>query len=188
MKLFELNEKLIKKFEGLEWSTWSCGGGTASAYTIFTAVKDLLPEKYRQYLTYRATNKHIVVFFEVCVAHKFIRHRVFDMDVRTKQDKTYVGFGKRFTVDHFDYDLMTNQYKDYKGESDDINALLDFIFELAKKDAAKFKDYKTNALDCVKALSAAAGTTDWTELANMINYIKSNFSDLYNEAGINRKE
>ena len=187
MKLFELNGKLIEKFKGLEWSTWRCDANTASAYSIVTAIKELLPEKYRNlYITYRDTNKHIVIFFEACVAHKFIKYRVFDMDVRTKQDKTYTGYGKKFIIDHFDYDLMT--YEDYKGESDDIDALLDFIFELAKKDAAKFKDYKTNAIDCVKALSAAAGTTDWTELANMVNYIKSNFSDLYNEAGINRKE
>ena len=188
MKLFELNEELVKKFEGLEWSSWSCGAGTASAYTIFTAVKELLPEKYRQYLTYRDTNKHIVVFFEVCVAHKFIRHRVFDMDVRTKQDKTYVGFGKRFTVDHFDYDLMTKQYAEYKGDNDDLDALLDFVYELARKDAAEARDYKAGAIACTKALAEAAGTTDWTELANMLNYMKSNFADLYNEAGINRKE
>ena len=188
MKLFELNEALLKKFEGLEWSSWSCGASVASTYRIFTAIQELVPEKYRQYITYRDTNKHIVIFFEACIAHKFIRHRVFDMDVRTKQDKTYNGFGKRFTVDHFDYDLMTKQYAEYKGEVDDIDALLDFVYELAKKDAAKAKDYKASALDCIKALATAAGTTDWTELSNMINYMKSNFSDLYNEAGINREE
>ena len=186
MKLFELNGKLIEKFKGLEWSTWRCSADTASAYAIATAIKELLPEKYRQYITYHSNNKHLVIFFEAYVAHKFIKYRVFDMNVRTKQDKTFTGYGKRFTIDCFDYELMT--YEDYKGESDDIDALLDFTFELAKKDAAKFKDYKTNAIDCVKALSEAVGTKDWTELANMINYIKSNFSDLYNEAGINREK
>jgi hypothetical protein len=113
---------------------------------------------------------------------------VFDMDVRTKQDKTYVGFGKRFTVDHFDYDLMTKQYAEYKGDNDDFDALLDFVYELARKDAAEARDYKAGAIACTKALAEAAGTTDWTELANMLNYMKSNFADLYNEAGINRKE
>lgn len=188
MKLFELNEKLIKKFEGLEWSTWRCGANTASAYEISNAIKELVPEKYRQYITYHSNNRHIVIFFEATVAHKFIKHRVFDMDVRTKQDKTFTGYGTRYTIDHFDYDLMTKQYEEYKGESDDIDALLDFVFELAKKDAAKFRDYKASALAGIKALSEAVGTKDWSELANMINYLKINFSALYKEAEINKTE
>lgn len=188
MKLFELNEKLIKKFEGLEWSSWNYGAKVVNAYEITNAIKELVPEKYRPYIIYHSNNKHIVIFFEACVAHKVIRHRVFDMDVRTKQDKTYTGHGKRFTIDRFDYDLMTKQYEDYKGELDDIDALLDFVFELAKKDAAEFRDYKVSAVAGIKALSEAVGTKDWTELANMISYMKLNFSALYKDAGLNKTE
>jgi hypothetical protein len=188
MKLFELNEKLIKKFEGLEWSTWRCGTNTASAYEISNAIKELVPEKYRQYITYHSNNRHIVIFFEGWVAYKWFRHRVLDMDVRTKQDKTYTGYGTKFTVDHFDYDLMTKQYEEYKGESDDIDALLDFVFELAKKDAVEFNKYRVSAIAGFKALSEAVGTKDWTELANMINYIKANFGRLYEDAGLKKTE
>lgn len=188
MKLFELNAELTKKFKGAEWNLYSCRVGVASAYTIVNAIKELLPEKYRQYISYRDTNKHIVVCFETYVAHRLIKYVLFDIDVRTKLDKTYNGFGKKFIIDHFDYDLMTKYYGDYKGESDDISALLDFVLELAKKDAAKLMDYKSMAVECVKSISATMNATGWTELANMINYMKSNFSSLYNEAGINKDE
>ena len=188
MKLFELNEKLIKKFEGLEWSSWNYGAKVVNPYEICNAIKELVPEKYRPYITYRSNNKHIVIFFEAYVAHKTIRHRVFDMDVRTKQDKTYTGYNKKFKVDRFDYDLMTKQYEEYKGELDDIDALLDFVFELTRNDAAEFRDYKVSAIAGIKALSEAVGTKDWTELANMIGYLKLNFSAIYKDAELNKTE
>lgn len=191
MTFDELKNKILEQVKG---RTWNSDGFNRQDEISFSGIAKLvqaelsnLPENC---FYYRTNNKRMTVYFETYVAHKLIKYPLFELDVKTKRNKTIYSRWGVTTYDYIVNDLVVTPLTSYNGYADrehpDTATFIDFIMNLAKREAANNESYKEKAVESLKAVSAVLGTKDWTDLAQMLRYMRDNFSYIYDAGKINQ--
>ncbi len=191
MTFEELKNKILEQIKGKRWTLYGFDKQDEVSFgKISKLVQAELSNLPRQYFSYHTNNKHMTVYFETWVAQKQIKYPLFDLDVKTTRGEvTYSYYGKK-TYDYTVSDLVITPLTDYSTYADrehpDTITFVDFVIDLAKRDAARYNGYKAKAISALQAISDTLGTKDWTELSLMLRYMRDNFSCLYEEGKINQ--
>lgn len=191
MTFEELKNKVLEQIKGKKWNLYGwCKDNEISFGLIAKLIQDQLPNLPANCFSYRTNNKHMTVYFETYVAHKPIKYPLFDLDVKTKRGEAIYSHWGKTTYDYMVSDLvitpLTN-YDTYKDrENPDTITFVDFIVDLAKREAIRHTGYKEKAIESLKAISNVLGTTDWTSLSLMLRYMRDNFSNIYEDGKINQ--
>ena len=191
MTFEELKNKILEQIKGKRWTLYGFGKQDEISFgPISKLVQDYLPNLPKNCFSYHTNNKHMTVYFETYVAQKQIKYQLFDLDVKTTRGEvTYSYYGKK-TYDYTVSDLVITPLTNYNTYADrehpDTITFIDFIIDLAKRDAARYNGYKARAISALQAISDTLGTKDWTELSCMLRYMKDNFSCLYEDGKINQ--
>lgn len=177
MTFAELKNRILEQIKGKKWDLYSFSRQDEISFNeISKLMQAELSNLPKACFNYRTNNKHMTVYFETYVAQKQIKYPLFDIDVRTKQ--------------HFINDLVITPLTDYNGYKDreypDTVTFIDFIIDLAKREATEHTKYKEKAISALQAISNTLCTKDWIELRQMLNYMRDNFSYLYDDGKINQ--
>ena len=195
MTFTELENRILEQIKGKKWDLYSFSRQDEISFNeISKLVQAELPNLPKDCFNYRPNNKHMTVYFETYVAQKQIKYPLFDVDVKTKRSKaakshTY-GSGTTYDYEYLINDLvitpLTN-YNDYEDrEQPDTVTFIDFIIDLAKREATEHTEYRDRAISALQAISNTLGTKDWIELRQMLRYMQDNFSYLYDTGKINQ--
>ncbi len=193
MTFAELKNRILEQVKGKKWSLYSFSHQDEISFNeISKLVQTELPNLPKDCFNYRTNNKHMTVYFETYVAQKQIKYPLFDMDVKTKRskaDKSPTSWGSA-TYDYIISDLVITPLTDYNGYKDreqpDTATFIDFIIDLAKREAAEHTAYRDKAISALQAISNTLCTKDWIELRQMLRYMQDNFSYLYDTGKINQ--
>lgn len=191
MTFEELKNKVLEQIKGKKWSQYGwCKDDETSFGPISKLVQDQLPNLPKNCFSYHTNNKHMTIYFETYVAHRLIKYPLFDIDIKTKRGEAIYSHWGRTSYDYIVNDLVLTPLTNYNTYADrekpDTATFVDFILDLAKREATKNQAYKDKAISALQAMSQAMGTKDWYELSSMLKYIRDNYSCIYEDGKINQ--
>ncbi len=162
MTFEELKNKVLEQIKGKKWTQYGwCKDDEISFGPITTLIQDQLPNLPKNCFSYHTNNKHMIVYFETYVAHKPIEYPLFELDIKTKRGEAiYSSWGRtsyNYTVNDLALTPLTNYNTYADRENPDTITFVDFIIDLAKREATKNQAYKEKAISALQAMSQAMG-------------------------------
>lgn len=192
MLLTEIRDNILKNLlaENKKYAEWSCQPDEVSAYGIGSQFKNEIAKyvnpSIAKNLRISNNRKHITVCFDVYAGHKNVTFDICYIEIKTKRGKYHTGYFGGGSYDWYVKDLEICQFD--SGRNLSIEDFCNELYNNAVNFTASAKDYKAKAAEVLNTISDKTGITNWTELNELVRYIHSNFSDLYNEAAINAKK